>query len=192
MVLQRTGTKEKGEYYLGMDIAKGTGQDETTWEVFQKVNKKYYHRENIANNLIKITDTIRKTLDLDDLYHFKQAYIDTANLGIGVYDYLLTSSKMSNRVVSIENATRSISPDKSRTRKLLKEDLYINLLRMMENGEIFLLDDPDVFTSFKSIMLEHDKSNSNIRLWGRYSHIVEGCIRAAWANHSDRLSLWVR
>ena len=74
----------------------------------------------------------------------------------------------------------------------MKEDLYMNFLGMLERGDCFLLKDAEIFTSLKSIMIEHDVSNANIKIYGRYSHIAEGLIRAAWANHNNRLGLWVR
>lgn len=68
----------------------------------------------------------------------------------------------------------------------------MNFLNLMESGKMILLKDDDIFRSLKSIMIEHDSRNANIKIYGRYSHITEGLIRAAWANHSTRLELWAR
>jgi hypothetical protein len=70
--------------------------------------------------------------------------------------------------------------------------LYLNFKALLEKGELFLLKDSNIFNSLKSIMIEHDVSKANIKIYGRYSHITEGLIRAAWANHSTRLALWAR
>lgn len=193
MTLTRPEKVERGEYYLGMDIAKGVGLDETTFEVLQKSGKKFLHREHQASSLIRLMDTIHKAISLHESYKFRGVYIDSSGVGSGVYDFLASpSSPLRNVVVSIENASRTISPNSNRSRKILKEDLYFNLLRMMEAGEILLLDGEDIFLSLKSIMLEHDKRNNNIYIYGRYSHIAEGLIRAAWASHNQRLELWAR
>lgn len=189
--LKRPALISKGEYFLGMDVAR-LGGDETTFEILERKEKKYFQRENLVYKYTLTTHTISKALELDRLYKFKQMYVDSGGLGVGISDYLLYTPQTRNKVVEINNASRSIEVDDKRKRRLLKEDLYLNLLRMMESGEIELLDDPDIFTSLKSIMIEHDVSKATIRIWGRYSHIAEGLIRAAWANHSTRLNLWVR
>lgn len=180
-----------GTYFLGMDVAR-MGGDETTFEVVERIGLRYLQRENQCFKYTLTTDTISRAHELNFLYDFRQIYIDDGGLGVAVFDQLLNNSRTKHKVVAINNASRSLEPDDARRRKLLKEDLYLNLLRMMEAGEIELLDDPEVFRSLKSIMLEHDEANANIKIYGRYSHICEGLIRAAWANHNTRLSLWVR
>ena len=178
-------------FYLGVDVAR-MGGDETTFEILELQDKKFYHRENIIHKYTLTTQTIDKILELDKFYNFKQIYIDDGGLGVAVFDQLLNTTQTKNKVVAINNASRSLDWDVSRKRKLLKEDLYMNFLNLLEKGELLLLKDPEIFTSLKSIMIEHDASNANIKIYGRYSHITEGLIRAAWCNHSTRLNLWVR
>ena len=67
--------------------------------------------------------------------------------------------------------------------RMQKELLYMNLLALMERSEIDLLDDDNIFTSFKSVQFEYikDKSGKNfMHIFGNDTHIVEGLIRAAW------------
>lgn len=183
---------KSSSFYLGVDVAR-MGGDESTFEVFELLNGKFYHRENIVTKYTLTTDTISKILELDRVYNFKTIYIDDGGLGVAVFDQLLNTPQTRKKVEAINNASRSLdNEDSPRKRKLLKEDLYMNLLALMEKGDLFLLKDSNIFTSLKSIMLEHDASNANIKIYGRYSHIAEGLIRAAWANHSKRLNLWVR
>jgi hypothetical protein len=189
--LKRRPNIPPGTYFLGQDVAR-MGGDETTFEILEKVDKKWLHRENLVFKYTLTTETIMQTLILDAKYDFRNIYIDDGGLGVAVFDQLLNTPQTKGKVIAINNASRSLDRDDTRKRKLLKEDLYMNLLRMMESGEIELLDDPEVFTSLKSIMIEHDPSKANIKIYGRYSHITEGLIRAAWANHSTRLPLWVR
>ena len=49
----------------------------------------------------------------------------------------------------------------------------------METGKIKLLDDDEVKASLKSIQAEHDKDTGKLKIWGSYSHIAEGLVRAA-------------
>jgi hypothetical protein len=193
-VLDREKRIERpGEYYLGVDVAR-MGGDSTTFEILERKNKKFYQRENLVYQYTLTTHTISKILELNALYDFKQIYVDSGGLGVAITDQLFSTPSTKNKVVEINNATRSIEKkfDHNRTRRLLKEDLYMNFLRMLESGELQLLKDPEIFTSMKSIMIEYDISKANIKIYGRYSHITEGLIRAAWSNHSTRLNLWVR
>jgi Ni,Fe-hydrogenase maturation factor len=182
---------KNSNFFLGVDVAR-MGGDETTFEIFERKDGVYYQRDNIVNKYTLTTQTISKILELDKLYNFKNIYIDDGGLGVAVFDQLLTHVQTKNKVIPINNATRSLEVNANRTRKLLKEDLYLNFLAMLEKGEILLLKDPEIFTSLKSIMIEHDVTKANIKIYGRYSHITEGIIRAAWSNHSTRLNLWVR
>ena len=179
-----------GEYYLGMDIAR-MGGDETTYEIFEVKDKKLYQRENLMYKYKLTTETIDKVLELDKLYHFRKIYIDDGGLGVAVFDQLLKEPQTRNKVIPINNASRALDRDEKRKKKLLKEDLYLNLKRLMEHKEIFLLKDPEIFTSLKSIVLEGSKKTGDIRIHGRYTHIAEGIIRAAWCVKNIHLKLYL-
>jgi hypothetical protein len=179
---------ESGEYYLGVDVAR-MGGDETTFEILEKVSDIYYHRENIMHRYTMTTETIQKILELDFQYNFKMIYIDDGGLGAAVFDQLLTTD-VKRKVRAINNASRALDIDKSRTKKLLKEDLYLNLLGMMERGVIKLLKDTEIFTSLKSITIENTENTNAVRIYGSYSHITEGLIRAAWAVRDRKLNLY--
>jgi hypothetical protein len=181
-----------GVFYLGVDVAKGTGLDETTFEILEHKGGKFYQRENFVSKYMNSVETIAKILEYDRSYDFRQVYIDDGGLGVAVFDQLLNHSQTKNKVVAINNASRSLEFNENRKRRLLKEDLYMNFLSLLEKKELMLLKDAEIFTSLKSIMIEHDPSKANIKIYGRYSHICEGLIRAAWSNHSTRLSLWCR
>ena len=66
----------------------------------------------------------------------------------------------------------------------------------MEKGFIKLLDDGSVIESLRSIQYEYifkDKQPTKIRIFGDYSHVVEGLIRCAYAATKDKnLNMWVR
>ena len=166
------------------------GGDETTFEVLEKVGRVYFHIENIMDTYTLTTETINKVLELDNKFSFKSIYIDDGGLGVAVFDQLLVNNQTKRKVVAINNARRSLDRDDKRHRKLLKEDLYLNLKGMMERGEIQLLNDPEVFTSLKSIVLERSPKNSDVKIYGRYSHIAEGLIRAAWSVRDKHLNIY--
>ena len=183
-----------GEFFLGVDVAR-MGGDETTFEILEMVTQtdgkpKYYHRENIVHRYTLTTETIDKVLKLEEQYNFKKIYIDDGGLGVAVFDQLLVHDSTKRKVEAINNASRAIDTDKNRSKKLLKEDLYLNLLNMMERGQIELLKDDTVTQSLKSITIEHNQATNDIRIYGRYSHIVEGLIRAAWSIRNRSLGIY--
>lgn len=180
-----------GEVFIGVDYA-AMGGDLVVMSVFEKKNGKYYQRESLSWQYIMPTETNLKLLELDSKWNAKAIYIDSGGSGIALADFCMYSPRLKNKTVQVDNATRSITPDNSRKRKLLKEDLYMNALSMLDRGEVQLLTDADIFTSFKSVQIEHDVSKADVKIHSRFNHHVESCIRALWANHNTRLSLWAR
>jgi hypothetical protein len=190
--LKRLDSKEPvpvGEYYLGVDVAR-MGGDETTFEVLEKQEDMLLHRENIVHRYTLTTDTTDKILELDKIYKFKSIYIDDGGLGVAVFDQLLNDDQTKRKVIAINNASRALDRDETRKKKLLKEDLYLNLKRLMERGQIKLLDDNDVHSSLKSIICESTGNTNDIRIYGRYSHIAEGLIRSAWCVRNKQLKIF--
>jgi hypothetical protein len=196
----------KCRYYLGVDVG-GRGGSETTFEVFKKTeNNHFIQIDNINVNYEMITMTEREILHLDSLYHFRKVYIDSGGIGAGVYDHLLEVDSIKRRVEPIDNSKRALSPfierkekqdsernepDPANRSKLMKEDLYNNCLYMMERGEVEFLDDSDIFQSLKSVQFEITEKK-DIIIFGEYTHIAEGIIRALWGVKDKSLNIWVK
>jgi hypothetical protein len=65
----------------------------------------------------------------------------------------------------------------------------MNLLAMMEKGKIQLLDDDDLTLSLKSIQYEYVTNvgrETRFKIFGNFSHHVEGLIRASWLVAQDK------
>ena len=185
------------DYFLGVDVAR-MGSDETTYEVVQRMeNGDLYHRENIVKTKELTTMTSRFIIHLDSQWKFKNIGIDDGGLGAGVFDQCLEDEQTRGKVVAINNLRKAIEHEPfgtPRKRKLMKEELYDNLLRLMEQAKIQLLDDPEIYQSLKSVQYEYgmdDRGDSRIRIYGNYTHIVEGLIRAAWLAKQKIKELWV-
>lgn len=196
MVAKRPNGIEKGKtYYLGVDIAR-MGDDETTLEILDRTNKqRLVQVENLVMKKTLLYEVTNRIIELNKQYDFKEIYIDDGGLGVGVFDYLLMNEQTKRKVVAVNNRSRPLNKDESSKKKILKEDLYNNLLALMERGEIYLLDDDEIFQSLKSVQYEYvNKANSltKLRIFGNYTHICEGLIRAAWCNRDKRLNIWIR
>lgn len=195
-VLKRTEKIPRGPVFLGVDIAR-MGEDESTFEIIERMqNGKLEHRQNIITRKTLTTQTEDKIRELHRQYRFRVIAIDagSGSLGVGVYDSLLRT-EVKSKIRAINNATRPYSFDGVERTKIIKEDLYETLRNAMQKGEIKLLDDDSVIESLRSIQYEfvtRQGKHVQIRIYGEYSHVVEGVIRAVWyakAKHSNR---WIR
>jgi hypothetical protein len=187
LVLKRKETINKGRYYLGVDVA-GLGKDECTYEVLERVgDNNLEQRENIIEKRNHTTDTSKRIITLDKAYNFKKIGVDDGGVGFGVYSELMNNEQTKRKTDALNNSSRPIDKDGTKSKKLLKEEMYLNLLVLMENKKIKLLDDDEIKLSLQSI--QHDEG----KIFGSYSHITEGIIRAAWENEKDKsLNIFIR
>lgn len=185
--------RHRGQYYIGCDVARGD-KDQFTYEIGRKVNNKLLvHVENIATTDVPLPTSAQRIIDLDQRYSFASINIDSGGMGIAICDMLRDNSSTKRKVVEINNASRPFTPD-GRTKKILKEDLYANLLRLMQKGEIQLLNDDEVKSSLRSMQKEYNKETGRLKISSpaSESHITEGLIRMAWCMRQRKLNIWVR
>lgn len=189
MKLERAPIDNGKTYFLGVDVAR-MGGDETVFSIIDRTDRKgLLHVENIVMKNTLITETTKFIQALEKRYNFKKVFIDDGGMGVGVFDNLLEVDGLRRKVVAINNAARALDRDEKRKKKILKEDLYNNLLHLMENANVSLLKDPEIFLSLKSIQYEY---SPDLKIFGSYSHITEALIRACWCTRDRSLSLWVR
>jgi hypothetical protein len=196
MTLYRRNKVEQNKtYFLGVDIAR-MGEDESTYEILDRTDREHLiHVDNIITKKTYLNQVTKQVIALNEIYDFKAIYVDDGGIGVGVFDYLLDHEETKRKVVAINNKSRPLDRDEAHKKKILKEDLYNNLLALMERGEIELLRDDELFQSFKSVQFEYMQREgypTRLRIFGNYTHIVEGLIRAAWCVKDKNLNIWVR
>ena len=179
-------------YYMGVDIG-GRGGDPSVISILDISDKKHITQvESIVLFNEMTTQTERNVLHEDSHWKCKKIYLDDGGMGVGVYDHLLETEQTKRKVVAINNASRSLDRENKKLKKILKNDLYDNLLVLMERGEIKLLEDPEIFQSLKSIQLEIDEESRDLTITGNYNHIAESLIRAAWGARDKTLNIWCK
>tara|TARA_Y100000034_G_scaffold29397_1_gene35408 strand:+ start:7672 stop:9003 length:1332 start_codon:yes stop_codon:yes gene_type:complete len=190
MCLQRPShIQAKRQYFLGQDIA-GMGRDLSTWEILDGTDKqKIRQMESITKRHTQTPERVNLTDSLEQKYNFKKIGIDDGGIGSGDFGYLLINPSTRRKVISLNNASRDIERDGSRRKKLLKEDMYTNLLAMMEHKQIKLLTDEDIFHSLRSVQFETERGKT--RFYGNDTHIAEGLIRAAWLVRTKPLNIYL-
>lgn len=193
LTIERAQINPDSTYFLGVDIAR-MGEDESTFEILEGSDKKNIRQvESIVTEKTLTTDTTREIIKLERQYWFKRIGIDDGGMGAGVLDQLLENDSTKRKVEGLNNASKSIDadPTKPKTKKLIKEDMYNNLLGLMERKEIRLLEDDEIALSLRSIQAEYNKDTGKLKIWGTNSHITEGIIRAAWLIKTKSLNPYI-
>jgi len=177
---------KSAKYFLGMDIA-GLGGDETTLEVLAAKNNGQI--EQVENAILKgeiTTKVSGEVINIEERFKFSQIGIDDGGVGFGVWSELMSNETTKRKTKALNNASRSIDRHGNKKKKLLKEEMYYNLLALGEHDKIKLLQDDELIASLKSVQHEDNK------IFGNYTHIVEGIIRAAWiASQEKSLNIYV-
>jgi hypothetical protein len=170
---------ENRKYYLGCDIA-GFGEDLNTFETLDGTNKN--HIEQVGHEVLKhkfTTETAEKIKQLNFSYNYKQIGIDDGGVGFGVFSELMNSNQTKRKTFALNNASRQIDSEGEKSKKLLKEEMYLNLLMLIENHKIRLLRDDEIKAALAFVQFEEGN-----KIIG--SHIVEGIVRAAWLAVQDK------
>lgn len=183
-------------HYLGADIAR-MGEDLTTFQILKKIDDDNIEQvESIATSKQLITQTTDKIIELEKLYNFKAIGIDGAGVGAGVFDILMREESTRRKTKSLENSTKPLDRDGKKSKRVLKEDMYMNLLVLMEKGKLKLLDDDELILSLKSMQFENvvqEGRETKLRIWGANSHHCEGLVRSAWLVTQDKsLNIWIK
>src|SRR3990167_180751 len=189
---KREPLSSRSDYYLGVDIAR-FGGDETTFEIFKKLSNDHIIQvENIAKDNTSTVWTTEQILNLNRIYDFVKIYVDTGGVGAGVFDNLLEIEEVRRKAVDMNAAKKSVEyGEDARARRILKDDMHANLLRLMEQKKITILDDDKLLLSLKSVLYEVDEQTKKRKIYGRYTHIAEGMVRGAWCAKEKNIKVWI-
>ncbi len=185
--IERSGLTPSSNY-LGVDVAR-MGRDDSVLFSLREEEGILSQIDMEITNKTHLTETVKSIINGDKKHNYKKIYIDDGGMGVGVFDPLLRNNSTKRKVVAINNASRSIDNETKR-KKIMKEDLYNNLLSLMERGKIKFDDDEEILLSLTSVQAEY--TASGLKIFGSYTHIAEALIRAAWCVQDKSLNLWIR
>jgi len=176
-------------YYLGLDLAR-YGGDEVAFVIVEENKNNLKAVKCITRERVSSTHTVGETGVIDELWKFRRIFTDSGGLGGPVLDQL--QDKLgTRRVVGLDNSSKGIIIKGEEKRvKILKEDLYSNLLMLMETKKIQLISDLSLLRSLKSITYEYT-ADKRLKITGSYSHLTEALVRAAWCLREKGLNLYV-
>jgi hypothetical protein len=188
--LERRPVMQRGDYFLGVDVAR-LGRDESTFEIIDRTDRKNLkHVENIITEQTLTTETTTKIFQLEESYCFKQIFIDAYGVGTGVFDQLITDDRTKRKTIAINHWSRPLDREEKKKAKVTVADIYLNLKMLMERGMIQLLKGDKIFASLKSIQYEYSDDGKMI-ITGSYKHIADGLTRGAWCSQDKSLNIWI-
>lgn len=176
-----------GRNFLGVDFA-GYGGDQNAFVTLDNIGNRSFLKEYKTTEKVRAWETVNEIIRLNEQHNYKKIGVDDGGLGTPILDYLLTHNSLKRKTIGLNNASREINAD-GREKKLLKEDMYGNLKIMMEQGLLKFKTDDELIRSLMSIQFEIDKETKRIKIFGKYSHITEGLIRAAWLVKTKGLNI---
>lgn len=181
--------------FLGIDIA-GEGKDDSVLFDVDRIEKEFIKQVSMdIQPEIKLTELTRLIIKRDSERNYKKIFLDDGGLGVGVLQPLLEDNQTKRKVVGINNSKRYYEhkwvkgKQKGGQSRLMKEELYINLKILMENGKLYLHKSDTIFQALQSIQAE--EVNGELRIWGKDTHIVEALIRAAWSIRDKTLNSYI-
>ena len=187
-----------GEMFMGNDLAR-MGGDKFTASILHRRGEGKVIRQVESTWEKKLTTTRNEALILDLVikWDVKKVGIDAGagSLGVSILDHLIDNPITKRKVVAMNNRKIIIDKENEVEQRMYGEDMYDNLRAMMESGELLLLDDPEIQSSLRSVILEveEDETGRNkVKIYGNDTHIAEGLKRAAWLAKKEKIvKLWI-
>lgn len=170
--LNRDYNKEHS-YYLGIDPAR-FGKCKAAFVVVERVNDgvKIVYTETIKKS--SMVDLMHVTMRLNSFFNFRKIFVDGGGVGGGLVDFLTEKYKF--KIIDLNNAK------KGETGKIFKEDLYSNLLRLMETNKLTAVYDPALISSLSNINYDGEE------FFGKDTDLAEATVRACWCVKSSVFS----
>jgi len=191
IVIPRTSSQS---IFLGVDVA-GWGKDINTFSSLDGTDRNNISQVDFEISRKKLTTEVSDRIkELNLVWNYKGIGVDDGGVGWGVFSELLRDEKTKRKTVALNNASRPTDSKGEKSKKLLKEEMYLNLLNYMEKGRIKLFNDTEIIASLKSIQYEYiikRGRNSEFRIFGNYSHAVESLNRSCWLIKTKGLNLFV-
>jgi len=184
----------EGGFYLGVDVAR-YGGDENAFVIVELSSSNDGDRlravKCLSTERVSTTDTIARVLALDAEYNFKMVFVDDSGVGGGVTDVLI--ERLGRKVVGLNNASKRVEVQgEEKKRGIFKEDLYSNVLVLLESGRLELIADLSLLSSLKSITFEYSTAIAGrVTIFGDNSHLAEALVRACWCVRERGLDIYL-
>jgi len=193
-----TLTEEKakalgGKRFLGVDFARFGGDENAYVEALMDKSGKVYVVWADSKEGEAVTAPMGFIKNRDTQFSYNRIFIDSGGLGGSILDVLQeTISK--RRVVGLDNSQRRFQEEgEEKKAGILKEDLYMNVKILMEQGKLKFINNPLLIFGLKGVSFEYSKETGNVKIkgTGRGRHIVEAFVRACWCVKNRGLDIFL-
>src|SRR3990167_4705023 len=170
-------------HFLGVDVAR-YGKDDSV-VAFSEYNyatrKSHICRVEVIRGKRRLTHLVGfiSSVVKEKKYNIRKIVVDETGVGSGPVD-MLVEQFGKRLIIGVNNAARSIDKtSEGRRRRIIKEDLYSNLIRMLEKEILTLDDDINIMRSLRNVRFEYT-SKGNLRIFGPDHDIAEAIVRAVF------------
>lgn len=166
------------KYFLGIDPAR-YGKSKAAFAISELNEARdkiriVYTEQHQKTSLL---DLKNKCLELDEKFKkFKKLYVDDGGFGAGLIDIL--EEKFRKRLRPLNNKAKSIEGN-----RILKEDLYSNMLKLLESGELELIEDKELIEELGKVEVDEEENIIG-------TDLSEAVVRAVWAWKEKPKKLW--
>jgi phage terminase large subunit-like protein len=170
-------------HFLGVDVARFGKADSVIayCEWNREKHKAHICNVDIIRGKKRTTHLIGHILNTvkNKGLNIKKIIVDETGVGGGPVDALV--EQLGKRmIIGVNNASRSIDKtSEGRRRRFIKEDLYSNLIRMLEKETLTLDDDINILRSLRNVRFEYT-TLGHLKIFGPDSDIAEAIVRAVF------------
>ncbi len=129
----------------------------------------------------------------DNEKHYNRIFVDSGGLGGSILD-MLQETVSKRRVIGLDNSHKRFQEEgEEKQAGIFKEDLYMNVKILMEQGKLKFIKNPNLVSGLKLISFKYSAETGKVHISGagKNNHIVEAFVRACWGIKNKGLDLWV-
>ena len=159
-------------YYLGIDPAR-FGKSEAGFvsaEMPTREKVRLVHSEVLKKS--SLIDLKNKTTELFSKFKYRKIFIDDGGFGAGMMD--IFERTIARKLRALNNAAAG------KFGKILKEDLYSDFTRLMEEGQLDIINDDKLITDLKKVEYMPDGKIKG-------TDLSEAAVRACWCSKEKNI-----
>ncbi len=182
----------QGKMFLGVDFARFGGDQNAYCEAVLIGKDSLAVVWAMSEDGGNTTGTMGFIKNRDDKKHYNRIFIDSGGLGGTILD-VLQSTISKRRVIGLDNSQRRFQEEgEEKKQGIFKEDLYMNVKILMEQGKLKFIKNPNLVSGLKLVSFKYSMETGKVHISGagKNNHIVEAFVRACWGIKNKGLNLY--
>lgn len=168
--------ENSSQHYCGIDPAR-FGKSKAAFVVSHYGKKiKLCYAESLQKS--SMTDLRDRAIKINEVFKIRKFFIDDGGIGGGLIDIMEETKGFRGKIRPMNNRAKS-----KEGYAILKEDLYSNFLKLLEEGDLEIIDNAELVKGL--IEVEFDEEG---KITG--TDMSEAAVRAAWCSKEKSLKLF--